>query len=703
MSVATGYGKEPEPSTSSSVQLSQQCRHFQLFDILLATENFDESLVIGKGGFGKVYRGTIFNGSATVLAAIKRLDPSSNQGAPEFWAEVEMLSKLRHCNLVSLFGYCNDEEEMILVYEYMPNGTLEDHLHKLGTPLSWIQRLNICIGAGRGLHYLHTGTGIDFGVIHRDVKTSNILLQESWAAKISDFGLSKIGPTNQPMTYVNTLVKGTFGYFDPDYYATGNLTRKTDVYAFGVVLLEVLCRKRAIFNINGEALNLANWAQESIKEGSLKNIIDFDIRGQASPKCSKEFVRIAERCLHSSPKKRSTMAEVLSSLESILSLQEKFNNSVQPAGRTILDRMVNMLPFPSNGENTAQGDSKPSSEGKSRIGTNTVGDDNNTFLDTSELPADYEARSLKEFKYDDLKKATKNFSPDMLLGEGGFGKVYLGWVDQNTFAPSKHGVGVPVAVKRHNQDGCQGHPEWQAEVSFLGRLAHPNIISLLGYCSNEHERLLVYEYMANKSFDGFLLTNRPNAPNTAEPLSWGTRLMIMIGVARGLTYLHSSQNRVMCRGVKAGDILLDNDFTAKLGDFGLVRCSPKIGESHVSTRVMGTYGYADPAYISTGHLYVKSDIYSFGVVLLETITGQPVLDSNRPAERRNLVDWVRPILGRKKRLKTIMDPRLEQNYPLEGAFKCAALALRCLETQPKDRPSSEEVLQSLEEIYAAKK
>ncbi|GKE53841.1 receptor-like protein kinase FERONIA, partial [Tanacetum coccineum] len=131
MSVATGYRKEPEPSTSSSIQLSQQCRRFELSDIMLATKNFDKSLVIGRGGFGKVYIGTIFNGSTTVLAAIKRLDPNSNQGAPEFWAEVKMLSKLRHCNLVSLFGYCNDEEEMILVYEYIPYGTLEDHLHKL--------------------------------------------------------------------------------------------------------------------------------------------------------------------------------------------------------------------------------------------------------------------------------------------------------------------------------------------------------------------------------------------------------------------------------------------------------------------------------------------------------------------------------------------------------------------------------------------
>nr|GEY62279.1 receptor-like protein kinase FERONIA [Tanacetum cinerariifolium] len=136
MLVATSVGKESGPSTSSSIQWSQQCRHFELSEIQSATDNFDESLVIGHGGFGKVYKCNINNGSSVVAAAIKRLDSISNQGAAEFWTEVEMLSKLRHCNLVSLFGYCNDEKEMLLIYEYMPNGTLEDHLHKLGTTLS---------------------------------------------------------------------------------------------------------------------------------------------------------------------------------------------------------------------------------------------------------------------------------------------------------------------------------------------------------------------------------------------------------------------------------------------------------------------------------------------------------------------------------------------------------------------------------------
>ncbi|KAJ9550706.1 hypothetical protein OSB04_014751 [Centaurea solstitialis] len=321
------YKESRSGSGASSFPGSQQCRHFEFLEIQQATNNFDESLVIGHGGFGKVYKGNVMNGSSHVVVAIKRLDSTSSQGATEFWAEVEILSGLRHCNLVSLIGYCSHGREKILVYEYISNGTLEDHLHRHGTPLSWIRRLKICIGAGRGLHYLHTGTGTEVGVTHRDVKTSNILLHENWATKISDFGLSKTGPTDQPSTYVKTQVRGTFGYLDPDYSYTGKLTRKSDVYAFGVVLLEVLCRRPALdHSLDDKKQNLARWAQESIKEGNLKHIIDSDIRGQISPKCLKEFVRIAKRCLHDDPKKRPTMGDAVGSLESVLSLQEKWSN-----------------------------------------------------------------------------------------------------------------------------------------------------------------------------------------------------------------------------------------------------------------------------------------------------------------------------------------------------------------------------------------
>ncbi|KAM0066101.1 putative protein kinase RLK-Pelle-CrRLK1L-1 family [Helianthus debilis subsp. tardiflorus] len=215
---------------------------------------------------------------------------------------------------------------MILMYEYVPDGTLDDHLHKFNTPLSWLQRLNICIGSWRGLHYLHT-----------------------------DFGLSKACPTDQPSTHVCTRIKGTFGYLDPNYYATGRLTRKSDVYAFGVVLLEILCRKRAVDgSFDEEQWSLATWAQDSIKEGKIKDIIDSDIKGEISSKCLKEFVRVVERCLNNNPKQRPTMAEVVVSLESLRTLQEKFNNLMAHEGRTIFGRVIDMLPFPFNDENSGQ-------------------------------------------------------------------------------------------------------------------------------------------------------------------------------------------------------------------------------------------------------------------------------------------------------------------------------------------------------------
>ncbi|KAL8252312.1 hypothetical protein R6Q59_036005 [Mikania micrantha] len=692
MSFATGDVKNSEPSNSSS-SIQWSCRHFEFHEILIATENFDESLVIGSGGFGKVYKGNVTIGTNIVVAAIKRLDSMSNQGAAEFWAEVEMLSMLRHC-ILCLIGYCNYEQEMILVYEYMPNRTLNDHLHELRTPLSWLQRLNICIGAGRGLHYLHTGTGIATGVIHRDVKSSNILLHESWAAKISDFGLSKIGPTNQPSTYVNTHIKGTFGYLDPNYYTTGKLTRKSDVYAYGVVLLEVLCRKRAVDkSLDEEQWGLVAWVQDSIKEGNLKSIIDSDIRGEISPKCLKEYVKLTERCLHNGPKHRPNMAEILFSLESVMVIQEKFNNSLQSASRTLFGRMVNLFPFSSNLENselsTNSKDNNMIPHMKEKLSTNSK--DNNMIPHMKEVPAHFPSQRpfLKEFRFSDLRKATGCFTRDLLLGNTYSGKVFLGWVVENTLAPSKPGVGMAVAVKRLDIEIAQGAAKWQAEVNFLGHMDHPNIIRLLGYCRDEHERLLVYEYMPNKSFDRFLFSD------IAEPLSWGTRLLIMIGVAPGLTYLHSKN--IIHRDLKPSHILLDEDFNAKLGVFGLVRFGSETGETHVSTRVMGTYGYMAPEYLATGNLTAKCDIYGLGVVLLVSITGRKALDLQGPEEEVILVKWATSVGSN---IKKIMDPRLEGKYPLHGASEYLAVALRCVADNPKHRPSGQEVLERLEQINA---
>ncbi|MFQ6627737.1 hypothetical protein Gotur_007116 [Gossypium turneri] len=294
----------------------------------------------------------------------------------------------------------------------------------------------------------------------------------------------------------------------------------------------------------------------------------------------------------------------------------------------------------------------------------------------------------------ELETITKSFRSDYILGEGGFGTVYKGYIDENVRVGLKS---LPVAVKVLNKEGLQGHREWLTEVNFLGQLRHPNLVKLIGYCCEDDHRLLVYEFMFREA---------------TVPLSWAKRMMIALGAAKGLAFLHNAERP---------------DYTAKLSDFGLAKAGPQGDETHVSTRVMGTYGYAAPEYVMTVskgkiildfsssmlcgkdvvenlvfstpcHLTARSDVYSFGVVLLELLTGRKSVDKTRPSKEQNLVDWARPKLNDKRKLLQIIDPRLENQYSARAAQKACSLAYYCLSQNPKARPLMSDVVETLEPL-----
>ncbi|CAL5205535.1 unnamed protein product [Lathyrus oleraceus] len=287
------------------------------------------------------------------------------------------------------------------------------------------------------------------------------------------------------------------------------------------------------------------------------------------------------------------------------------------------------------------------------------------------------------FGFRELATATRGFNEANMIGEGGFGKVFKGRLS----------TGELVAVKQLCHDGRQGFQEFVTEVLMLSLLHHSNLVKLIGYCTDGDQRLLVYEYMPMRCLENHLF----DVPHDKEPLNWHSRMKIAVGAARGLEYLHCKADPpVIYRDLKSANILLDNDFSAKLSDFGLAKLGPVGDNTHVSTRVMGTYGYCAPEYAMSGKLTLKSDIYSFGVVLLELITGRRAIDSNKKPGEQNLVSWSRPYFSDRRKFVHMADPLLQGQFPVRCLHQAIAITAMCLQEQPKFRPLIGDIVVALE-------
>lgn len=284
--------------------------------------------------------------------------------------------------------------------------------------------------------------------------------------------------------------------------------------------------------------------------------------------------------------------------------------------------------------------------------------------------SEWVSSSERVFSYEVLASATKNFHPDMKLGQGGFGPVYKGKLKN----------GKEIAVKMLSKGSRQGDPEFKNEASLLARVHHRNVVSLLGYCVHGPEKLLVYEYVRNESLDKLLFDS-----TRKEMLDWKRRYDIIAGVARGLRYLHEdSQYCIIHRDIKASNILLDEEWVPKIADFGLARLFIEDG-THVSTRVAGTNGYMAPEYLKNRHLSVKADVFSFGVVILELISGQKNSSFNADPQYRSLLEWAYK-LHRKDQSLDIMDATLASSAELEQVKMCIHIGLLCTQGDRYLRP-----------------
>ncbi|KAI3729567.1 hypothetical protein L6452_18228 [Arctium lappa] len=335
---------------------------------------------------------------------------------------------------------------------------------------------------------------------------------------------------------------------------------------------------------------------------------------------------------------------------------------------------------------TSMGSSPASDSGLLKIQTSAVQNGNlsaNDFVYTQQDPGGL-GNSRPQFSYEELAKATNGFSAQNLLGSGGFGSVYKGCLAD----------GTEVAVKELKIGGGQGEREFSAEVEIISRIHHRYLVSLVGYCISENKRLLVYEYVPNNTLYFHL-------HGSELVLDWPTRVKVASGAARGIAYLHEDCHpRVIHRDIKSSNILLDKNFEARVADFGLAKLAADLN-THITTRVMGTFGYMAPEYASSGKLTEKSDVFSFGVVLLELITGRKPVDASQPLGDESLVEWARPLLSHAietEDFEGLVDQRLGTNYVAKEMFRMIEAAAACVRHSSNKRPRMGQIVRAFESM-----
>ncbi|GJV59331.1 kinase-like domain, phloem protein 2-like protein [Tanacetum coccineum] len=617
-------------------------------DIESATNNFAQKNIIRTFRFGVIYKGHLFHSEQFSDIIVKRFYTRCiKDESKKIWTEISMLSSLKHKNLVSLIGIFDNGISKMIIYKKEANGSLKTYLSDHN--LTWMQRLKICVGVAKALSYIHYDAGRDFSVIHCNIMSSKILLDDEWEAKLSGFELSLKNSVARKHRLLLTrdIVKNV--YLDPKYNKTGGLTHKSDVYSLGVVLLEVLCGRSAVLRNEDE---LGEGLLSQLTKSPLDDLIYPHIKNQIDAKSLNIFSETAYWCIKEERGDRPYIDQVVKGLEKALKLQSIYENPELP-------------------RNAIDGASSNHSKWK----------------------------NLEHLKIalNDIELATENFADKYRIGSGGFGVVYK--------AQLKH-FDSSVAIKCINSP--KGEQGFNLEIETLTSCKHENIISLLGFCDDGPDHMiLVYELASKGSLEDYL-GNSDKMIN----LTWMRRLKICLDIAHGLNYIHTNthqeKQKIIHRDIKSANILLGDNWVAKIADFGLSKLHPADQEAstlNINT-IAGTNMYLDPEYQKFGRLNKKSDIYSFGVVLFEILTGRVAYD----CFFTNIDEMgIAPIARHhfeKGTLMEIVDHKIkeetyEQFFSLskgpndESLDKFTKIAFRCLAMTQVERPSIDAVIDEL--------
>lgn len=680
-------------------------RIFSYAELYIGTKGFSEKEVLGSGGFGRVYR-AVLPSDGTVVA-VKCVAGAEHRFEKSFVAELVAVAQLRHRNLVRLRGWCLHDHQLLLVYDYMPNRSLDRLLFSPSTPpLGLDCRRQIVAGLATALFYLHEQ--LDTQIIHRDVKASNVMLDSGYNARLGDFGLARwiehcetdnpiklpaassrsTSSSNYEFRITDTSrIGGTIGYLPPEsFQRRGGATAKSDVFSFGVVALEVATGRRAVdLAYPDDKIFMLDWVRRLADNGELLSAIDKQLPDGSYP--LQEIGRLLHLgllCSLHDPQSRPTMKWVMETLVGDTA-------GDLPALPSFHSQPLYISLSSSSSATTTTG-TLLSSNYLSAMGSTiflSANDENSTsHRKAVSFP---NVNTPRTINYKEIVEITGNFSESSMVAELDFGTGYHGLLD-NRFH---------VLVKRLGMKTCPAlRSRFSDELSNLGHLRHRHLVQLRGWCTEHGEMLVVYDYPSGGVLSRHLFGHYN--PSARAVLSWRHRYRIIKALASAVLYLHEEwEEQVIHRSITSSSVFLDPDMRPRLGCFALAEFLSRNenGSCHVASTVRrssarGIFGYMSPEYMRTGKATTAADVYSFGVVVLEIVSGTPAVDLRR--DEALLVRRVRGMEARRRPAEEMADERMRGNFDRNEVKRMVRLGTACTLSKAERRPNMRQIVSILD-------